>query len=473
MSDFVVFSLLSVLLLLPSNVILAASNEEAKGLLKRKSTLNCSCNWSYEVHQCVAGSVKRFNLTTSNINASLGDLENLLLLHLYGNQLSGSIPEELVCKDSLTGSISDTIGFNSGDNKDLKHCTKPPEMSSSVEKKSGHKKQILSIVSPIVGALVLVSVFVVLLFTCVKRDRGLFEEECNSSSQGDEDSDLFSISSFHGKALYLDILKATKEFHEMYRIGEGRFGTVYKAKIPSAKTVAVKKLHSSAQIANRDDFFNEIRALTTIRHRNIVKLHGFCSNVRHAFLVYEYLERGSLSEMLRREEEAKKLDWMKRVNIIKGIARGLSYMHHDCSPPIVHGNISSSNILLDADFESHISDFGTAKLLRRDASNFSTIAGTYGYIAPELTSTEEMTKICDVYSFGVLTLEIIMGKHPGDSIDVIKFFSERLDPRLPHPENEEERALIYIDIIARQCLNPKTRPTMQVIAETMLAIVPQ
>nr|GMD95592.1 MDIS1-interacting receptor like kinase 2-like isoform X2 [Ipomoea batatas] len=415
MGDFVVFSLLSLLILLPSNVIPASSNDEAKGVLKWKSTFDphpnktlnssctisenggSSCNWPYEVHQCVADSVKRFNLTTSNIN-----------------------------------------GFKSGDNKDLPLA----------------KKQILSIV--------LVSVLAVLLFTCGKR-----------YTSPNEDSDLFSISSsIDGKALYLDILRATKDFNEMYRIGEGQFGTVYKAKIPSAETVAVKKLHSSAQIVYRGSSFNQFRALTMIRHRNIVKLHGFCSNVKHTFLVYEYLERGSLSKMLSREEDAKKLDWKTRVNIIKGIARGLSYMHHDCSPPIVHGNISSSNILLDADFEPHISDFGTAKLLRRDASNFSTIEGTYGYIAPEFAFTEDVTENCDVYSFGVLTLEIIMGKHPGDSIDVIKFFSERLDPRLPQPENEEERALIYIDTMARICLNPKTRPTMQVIAD-MLAIVPQ
>ncbi|XP_031123908.1 MDIS1-interacting receptor like kinase 2-like [Ipomoea triloba] len=268
----------------------------------------------------------------------------------------------------------------------------------------------------------------------------------------------------------------------MYRIGEGGFGTVYKAKIPSAETVAVKRLHSSAEIADQNGFFNEITALTTIRHRNIVKLHGFCSNVKHAFLVYEYLERGSLSNMLSREEDAKKLNWMTRVNIVRGIAQGLSYMHHDCSPPIVHRDISSSNILLDADFEARISDFGTAKLLRRDSSNVSALAGTCGYIAPEFAFTMKVTEKCDVYSFGVLTLEIIKGKHPGDYIDLLTSPSpatielqELLDPRLPHPENEAvEEALVLIAKMARSCLlsNPKTRPTMQIIAE-MLAIAPQ
>ncbi|XP_031123879.1 MDIS1-interacting receptor like kinase 2-like [Ipomoea triloba] len=474
--------------------------------LKQLNVLDLSNNqFSGPIPSFIGDYQQMYELDLSHNNFSqhlpveLSKLSHLTTLDLSNNSLSGEIPHlfnslrDLVNVDlsynQLTGPIPDTMGFKQailkgntglcGDNKDLPSCSSTPTEMSFVGKKSGHKTQILSIVLPIVGALVLVSVFAVVLFTCGKGDRGPDEEQqCNSFRRGDgdnndEDSDLFSISSFHGKALYLDILKATKEFHEMYRIGEGGFGTVYKAKIPSAETVAVKRLHSSAEIAYKKGFFNEITALTTIRHRNIVKLHGFCSNVKHEFLVYEYLERGSLSEMLSREGDAKKLDWMTRVNIIRGIAQGLSYMHHDCSPPIVHGNISSSNILLDADFKARISDFGTAKLLRRDASNFSTVAGTCGYIAPEVTSTKVMTESCDVYSFGVLTLEIIMGKHPGDDINVIKFFSKCLDPRLPHPENEEEKALIHIALLARQCLYPKARrPTMQQVMAEMSAIGP-
>ncbi|XP_031104360.1 MDIS1-interacting receptor like kinase 2-like [Ipomoea triloba] len=253
------------------------------------------------------------NNFSQHLPVELSKISHLTTLDLSNNSLSGEIPHlfnslvDLVNVDlsynQLTGPIPDTMGFKQaflkgnkglcGDNKDLPPCSSTPTEMSSVEKKSGHKKQILSIVLPIVGALVLVSVFAVVLFTCGgKGDRGPDEEQCNSLRRGDgdnndEDSDLFSISSFHGKALYLDILKATKEFHEMFRIGEGGFGTVYKAKIPSAETVAVKRLHSSAEITDRKGFFNEITALTTIRHRNIVKLHGFCSNVKHAFLVYD------------------------------------------------------------------------------------------------------------------------------------------------------------------------------------------
>ena len=119
-----------------------------------------------------------------------------------------------------------------------------------------------------------------------------------------------------------------------------------------------------------------------IRHRNIVKLHGFCSHSQHSFLIYEYLERGSLATILSNDGEAKELDWNKRLNIIKSVAHALSYMHHDCSPPIVHRDISSKNILLASEYVAHVSDFGTAKLLNQDSSKWTSLAGTYGYVAP-------------------------------------------------------------------------------------------
>ena len=134
------------------------------------------------------------------------------------------------------------------------------------------------------------------------------------------------------------------------------------------------------EIAQQKEFFNEIRALTEIRHQNIVKFHGFCSHAQYSFLIYEYLEKGSLDKILRKDGEAKELDWNKRVNIIKGVALALFYMHHDCSLPIVHRDISSKNILPDSQYEAHVSDFGIAKLLNLDSSSWTSLAGTYGWI---------------------------------------------------------------------------------------------
>mgnify|MGYP004716721667 CR=1 FL=1 len=122
--------------------------------------------------------------------------------------------------------------------------------------------------------------------------------------------------------------------------------------------------------------------LSKIRHRNIVKLFGFCLHQRCMFLIYEYMDRGSLFCILRDETEAVELDWIKRVNLIKGIASALSYLHHDCDPPIIHRDVSSNNILLNSQLEATLSDFGTARILELDSSNQTVIAGTFGYMAP-------------------------------------------------------------------------------------------
>ena len=146
----------------------------------------------------------------------------------------------------------------------------------------------------------------------------------------------------------------------------------------------MKKIHLSEHENTVDEqpFQNEIETLTRIRHRNIVKLYGFCSSPHHKFLVYEYVERGSLGSVLRIEAAAAELDWVKRVNIVKDVARALSYMHHDCVPPIVHRDVTSNNILLDSEFKACVSDFGIARLLNPDTSNWSMLAGTHGYLAP-------------------------------------------------------------------------------------------
>lgn len=124
---------------------------------------------------------------------------------------------------------------------------------------------------------------------------------------------------------------------------------------------------------HQKQFVNGIQALTEIRHRNIVKFYGFCSHTRHSFLVYEYLERGSLATILSNEATAAELDWSTRVNVTKGVAHVLSYMHRDCFPPILHRDVSSKNVLLDLEYEAHVLDFGTAKLLKPDSCNWSHI----------------------------------------------------------------------------------------------------
>jgi len=195
---------------------------------------------------------------------------------------------------------------------------------------------------------------------------------------------LFSIWNYDGHIAYEDIIEATEDFDIKYCIGTGGYGSVYKAELPCGKVVALKKLHRlEAENPTFDmSFRNEVKMLTEIRHRNIIKLHGFCLHKRCMFLVYEYMERGSLFCVLNNDVEAMELDWRKRVNIIKDTAHALSYMHHECIPAIVHRDITSNNILLNSKLEAFVSDFGTAKLLDPDSSNQTLVAGTYGYIAP-------------------------------------------------------------------------------------------
>nr|XP_016506127.1 PREDICTED: probable LRR receptor-like serine/threonine-protein kinase At4g08850 [Nicotiana tabacum] len=276
----------------------------------------------------------------------------------------------------------------------------------------------------------------------------------------------------------MDILNATEEFDATFCIGQGGQGSVYTVNLPSLGSIAVKRFHSLFANTHCKSFTNEVNALIGIKHRNIVKLFGFCSNAQHSFLVYEYVERGSLFSILSNEIESKNLDWLKRVNIIKGVSFALSYLHQDCSPPIVHRDISSSNVLLDSEYEARVSDFGIAKLLKPDSSNYcTTLAGTYGYVAPELAYTMKVTEMCDVYSFGVLALEIIKGSHLGEYITLLANSSTRdhmqlsdlLDGRLPYPDDRVKEVLVFIINLASSCLveTPKSRPTMHFIAHKL------
>nr|GMC75220.1 MDIS1-interacting receptor like kinase 2-like [Ipomoea batatas] len=168
------------------------------------------------------------------------------------------------------------------------------------------------------------------------------------------------------------------------------------------------------------------------------------------------------------------LGWMKRINVVKAVAKALSYIHHDCLPPIVHRDISAKNILFDCEYEAHVSDFGIARILSLHSSNWTSFAGTFGYAAPEFAYTMEVTEKCDVYSFGVLALEVIMGKHPGDLITSIfsspistahgiLLLKDVLDSRLSTPTKQEAEELILVAKIAVACLNmnPQCRPSMQ------------
>ncbi|XVE51310.1 hypothetical protein DITRI_Ditri02bG0029700 [Diplodiscus trichospermus] len=210
---------------------------------------------------------------------------------------------------------------------------------------------------------------------------------------------------------YNQLRLATDEFRSSNKIGRGGFGTVYKGVLRNGTEVAVKTLSAQSKQGARE-FLTEINTISNVKHPNLVELIGCCVEGTNRILVYEYVENKSLDKVLLDQRSTNiKLDWSKRSAICMGIARGLAFLHEELVPHIVHRDIKSSNILLDTDFNPKIGDFGLAKLFPDNITHISTrIAGTTGYLAPEYALGGQLTMKADVYSFGVLVLEIISGR---------------------------------------------------------------
>ncbi|TVU06904.1 hypothetical protein EJB05_46940, partial [Eragrostis curvula] len=228
---------------------------------------------------------------------------------------------------------------------------------------------------------------------------------------------------------YADIRKATKNFHETMKLGKGGFGAVYRCKLPAAASrtgqemeVAVKKFMREFEDRRYDDFLAEVSIINRLRHKNIVPLVGWSYNKGEPLLVYEYMTNGSLDRHLfqrsskgnKKHEEAATRHWDTRYRIVRDIATGLHYVHHEHEPMVLHRDIKASNIMLDSTFGARLGDFGIACTVAVDRSSVTGIAGTIGYIAPDYAISHRATRQSDIYAFGVLILEIVTGKKSGD-----------------------------------------------------------
>ncbi|KAL2316996.1 hypothetical protein Fmac_030872 [Flemingia macrophylla] len=421
----------------------------ALGILKMLQTLNLSHN----------------NLS-GTIPSSFKDMWSLTHVDISNNQLKGAIPNNPAFLKAPFEALKSNAGL-CGNASGLVPCTKWSP-NSQVKKRN---VMMLTLFLTLGALLLVVFAVGVLLYIHWQRARknklGAIEEQTPN---------VFSICHYDGKIVHENIIEATEDFDDKHLIGEGGFGAVYKAILPSGQVVAVKKFHAEVdrEMVNFEAFTTEVRALTEIKHRNIVKFHGFCIHPRYCFLIYEFLEGGSLDKVLNNDTHAVMFDWNRRVNVVNGVANALYHMHHGCSRPIVHRDISSKNVLIGLDNEARISDFGTAKILNPDSCNFTSFAGTYGYAAPELAYNMEVNEKCDVFSFGVLCLEIITGNHPGDLISSMFSFSSTprtsnlllkdvLDQRLPLPVGPVVKEVVLIAKTAFACLNesPLSRPTME------------
>ncbi|OMO62753.1 hypothetical protein CCACVL1_22655 [Corchorus capsularis] len=206
---------------------------------------------------------------------------------------------------------------------------------------------------------------------------------------------------------YKDLQKATNNFSE--KLGKGGFGSVFKGTLPDGSLIAVKKLEGISQ--GEKQFRAEVSIVGVINHVNLIRLRGFCSEGSKKLLVYDYLPNGSLDKHLFLANDSELLDWKSRYQIALGAARGLTYLHDKCRDNIIHCDIKPENILLDADFCPKVADFGLAKLIGRDFSRvLTTLRGTMGYLAPEWISGQAITPKADVYSYGMMLLEIVSGR---------------------------------------------------------------
>uniref|UniRef100_A0A3N7FWN4 non-specific serine/threonine protein kinase n=2 Tax=Populus TaxID=3689 RepID=A0A3N7FWN4_POPTR len=204
---------------------------------------------------------------------------------------------------------------------------------------------------------------------------------------------------------------ATDNFSSSKKLGEGGFGAVYKGELIEGQEIAVKRLSkSSGQGLN--EFKNEVLLIAKLQHRNLVKLLGCCIHEDEKMLIYEYMPNRSLDSFIFDPTRRKFLDWSKRTHIIDGIARGLLYLHQDSRLRIIHRDIKASNILLDNELNPKISDFGLARMFGGDQTEANTkrVVGTYGYMSPEYALDGHFSVKSDVFSFGVLVLEIVSGK---------------------------------------------------------------
>ncbi|GAB2265436.1 hypothetical protein Dimus_000491 [Dionaea muscipula] len=286
-------------------------------------------------------------------------------------------------------------------------------------------------------------------------------------------------------------------------LGVGSTGTVYRAEMPGGEIIAVKKLWAKRKETVRmrqGGVLAEVDVLGNVRHRNIVRLLGCCSNKDTTLLLYEYMPNGSLDDLLHGKEKntakAKAkgednlaADWLIRYKIILGVAQGICYLHHDCDPIIVHRDLKPSNILLDAEMEPRVADFGLAKLIHSDQL-MSIIAGSYGYIAPEYAYTLQVDEKSDIYSFGVVLLEILSGKRSvepefGDGNSIVDWVRSKIKTKDGVDKILDENAgascasvreeMMLMLRVALLCTshNPADRPSMRDVVSMLLEAKPK
>ncbi|ONI10113.1 hypothetical protein PRUPE_4G027800 [Prunus persica] len=349
----------------------------------------------------------------------------------------------------------------------------PPPPPASVSRSQGNDDQISSL--PIVAIVVPIAILLFLVGCCFFRRRA--RKKYNAKQQQNVGSEISSVESLQFDLHTIEA--ATENFSDQNRLGGGGFGEVYKGTLRDGLQIAVKRL-SRGSGQGAEEFKNEVVLVAKLEHRNLVRLLGFCSEGEEKILVYELVENKSLDHFLFGPENQVKLDWSSRYKIIGGIARGLLYLHQDSRLKIIHRDLKAGNVLLDGNMNPKIADFGMARIFGVDQTQGSTrrIVGTYGYMPPEYAMYGQFSVKSDVYSLGVLILEIVTGKkntnfYNSDGGEDLLSYAwrhwrdgtslELLDPNLRDSyEKTEVIRCVHIGLLCVQ-ENPDERPTMQSI----------
>ncbi|XP_060670231.1 cysteine-rich receptor-like protein kinase 10 [Ziziphus jujuba] len=342
--------------------------------------------------------------------------------------------------------------------------------TTSKEKKTNTTRTIVLVVVPtVVFVALIISVCAYLKFKKAKE-----RVEIDPSSKDVEEISIQESLQFD----FGTIRVATNNFSEANKLGQGGFGPVYRGKLSNGENIAVKRLSKNSGQGDQE-FKNEVLLVAKLQHRNLVKLLGFCLEGSERLLVYEFVPNASLDQFIFDLIKRADLDWDTRYKIIKGIARGILYLHEDSRLRIIHRDLKASNILLDEEMKPKISDFGMARLFIIDQTqaNTSRIVGTYGYMAPEYAMNGHFSVKSDVYSFGVLLLETISGQknncfHNGDDVEDLLSFAWKnwkegtalnvVDGLMRGVSTSEILRCIHIALLCVQ-ENANDRPTMNSI----------
>ncbi|XP_077213647.1 uncharacterized protein LOC143848570 [Tasmannia lanceolata] len=407
----------------------------------------------------------------------LSRLENLVSLDVSYNNFSGYLPDTTFFRElpitALSGNKELCIGRD--------ECflqVKDPQVSKRLHSRNYTRDVIFCLVFSIVLAALFITLVVVLMIRARKRGVGREEEE----------EWEWEITPF--QKLNFSVHDVVTRLSDSNVIGKGGSSVVYRVETRIGQVIAVKKLFpaNNREFSERDSFSAEVKTLGSIRHKNIVRLLGCCSNKNTRLLMFDYISHGSLARVL--HEKKIFLDWDPRYKILLGAAQGLAYLHHDCIPPIVHRDIKANNILIGLQFEAYLADFGLAKLVdSSDNTKFSnTVAGSYGYIAPEYGYSMNITEKSDVYSYGVVILEVLTGMQPTDrrlpeGTHIVNWVRKELrktdgeaiavlDEQLQGRPDSEIQEMLQVLGVGLLCVNPcpGERPTMKDVAALLKEI---